>query len=85
MQGNVVKLEKEHCYDQSPKLVETSRAGKVAILCNRQNYSKQKKPDVTTQYNKKGTYMLIDEPIPGDRNVTKKESEKILIYVGFTI
>jgi hypothetical protein len=27
-----------------------------------------------------GTYMLIDAAIPGDRNVIKREVEKILIY-----
>jgi len=30
--------------------------------------------------NKQGTCMLIDAAIPGDRNVIKKEAEKILIY-----
>ena len=29
--------------------------------------------------------MLIDVAIPGDRNVIKKEAEKILKYKGFTI
>jgi hypothetical protein len=30
--------------------------------------------------NKQGTCMLIDAAIPGDRNVIKKEADKILIY-----
>jgi hypothetical protein len=30
--------------------------------------------------NEKGTCMLIDAAIPGDRNVIKKEAEKILQY-----
>jgi hypothetical protein len=30
--------------------------------------------------NGKGTYMLIDFAIPGDRNAIKKEAEKILKY-----
>jgi hypothetical protein len=30
--------------------------------------------------NKKGTHMLIDAAIPGDRNVIEKEAEKILQY-----
>jgi hypothetical protein len=37
------------------------------------------KPDITIRDNKKGTCVLIDV-IPGDRNVIKKESEKILKY-----
>jgi hypothetical protein len=32
----------------------------------------------------KGTCMLIDAPIPGDRNVIKKEAEKILKYKDLT-
>jgi len=33
----------------------------------------------------KGTYMLIDVAILGDRNVIKKEAEKILKYKDLTI
>jgi hypothetical protein len=36
------------------------------------------KPDIIIRDKEKGTCMLIDVPIPGDRNVIKKESEKIL-------
>jgi hypothetical protein len=36
------------------------------------------KPDIIIRDNEKGTCMLIDVPIPGDRNVIKKEAEKIL-------
>jgi len=35
--------------------------------------------------NEKGTCMLIDVAISGDRNVTKKEAEKILKYKDLTI
>ena len=35
--------------------------------------------------NEKGTYMLIDVAISGDRNVIKKEAEKILKYKDLTI
>jgi len=38
------------------------------------------KPDIIIRGNKHGTYMLIDVAIPGDRNVIKKEAEKILKY-----
>jgi hypothetical protein len=38
------------------------------------------KPDIVIRDNEKGTCMLIDVAIPGDRNVIKKEAEKILKY-----
>ena len=34
------------------------------------------KPDTIIHDNKKGTCVLIDVAIPGDRNVIKKEAEK---------
>jgi len=37
-----------------------------------------KKPDIIIVNNKKGTRMLIDAAIPGDKNVTKHEAEKNL-------
>jgi hypothetical protein len=43
------------------------------------------KPDVIIRDNEKGTYMLIDVAIPGDRNVIKKEAEKILKYKDLII
>jgi len=36
------------------------------------------KPDIIIRDNAKGTCMLIDVAISGDRNVIKKEAEKIL-------
>jgi hypothetical protein len=38
------------------------------------------KPDIIIQDNEKGTCVLIDVAIPRDRNVIKKEAEKILKY-----
>jgi hypothetical protein len=38
------------------------------------------KPDIIIRDDEKGTCMLIDALIPGDRNVIKKEAEKILKY-----
>jgi hypothetical protein len=35
------------------------------------------KPNIMIRDNEKGTCMLIDVAIPGDRNVIKKEAEKI--------
>jgi hypothetical protein len=42
-------------------------------------------PDIIIQDNEMGTSMLIDIAIPGDRNVIKKEAQKILKYEDFTI
>jgi len=43
------------------------------------------KPDIIIGDNENGTCMLIDVTISGDRNVIKKESEKILKYKDLTI
>jgi hypothetical protein len=42
-------------------------------------------PDITIRDNEKGTCMLIDVAILGDRNVIKKKAEKILKYKDLTI
>ena len=43
------------------------------------------KPDIIIRDNEKGTCMLTDFAISGDRNVIKKEAEKILKYKDLTI
>ena len=43
------------------------------------------KPDIIIRDNEKVTCMLIDVAISGDRNMTKKEAEKILKYKDLTI
>jgi hypothetical protein len=43
------------------------------------------KPDIIFRDNEKGTWMLIDVAISGDRNVIKREAEKILKYKNLTI
>ena len=43
------------------------------------------KPDIIIRDDEKGTSMLIDVAISGDRNVIKKEAEKILKYKDLTI
>jgi hypothetical protein len=43
------------------------------------------KPDIIIRVNGKGTCMLKDVSIPGDRNVIQKEAEKILKYKDLTI
>ena len=42
------------------------------------------KPDIIIS-DKKRTFMLIDDAIPGDRNVIKEEAEKILKYKDLMI
>jgi hypothetical protein len=58
--------------------------GKVGILWNQQVQTDRtilnNKPEIIIRDNEKGTCMLIDVAIPGNRNVTKKEAEKILKY-----
>jgi hypothetical protein len=43
------------------------------------------KPDIIIRGNEKGTGMLIDVAMSGDRNVIKKEAEKIIKYKDLTI
>ena len=72
-----------------PKSVETSQGDKVTILWNQQVQTDRtvpnNKPDIIIRDNEKGTCMLIDAAISGDRNVIKKEAEKILKYEDLTI
>jgi hypothetical protein len=71
-------------YEHVPKSVETTLGGKIAILWNQQVQTDRtipsNKPDIIIRDNEKGTCMLIDTAISGDRNVIKKEAEKILKY-----
>jgi hypothetical protein len=43
------------------------------------------KPDIIIRDNEKGTLMLIDVAVSGDRNVIKKEADKILKYEDLTV
>jgi len=71
-----------------PKSVETIQGGKVTILWNQQVRTDRtihnNKPDIKIRDNEKGTCMLIDPAISGDRNAIKKEAEKILKYKDLT-
>ena len=73
-----VQLGKKHWYEHVPKSVETSQGGKVTILWNQQVQTDRtipiNKPDIIIHDNEKGTCMLIDVAISGDRNVIKKEA-----------
>jgi len=83
-----VQLDKRHWYELVPKS-ETSQGGKVTILWNQQVQTDRtipnNKPDIIIRDNEKGTCMLIDVAVSGDRNVIKKETEKILKYKDLTI
>jgi len=85
----LVQLDKKQCYEHVPESVETSPGGKVTILWNQQIQTDRtipnNKPDIIIRNNEKGTCMLIDITISGDRNVTKKEAENILKYKDFTV
>ena len=80
---------KKNWYEHVPKSVETSKRGKVTIFWNQQVQTYRtipnNKPDIIIRNNEKGTCMLIDVAISGDRNVIKKEAEKILKYKDLTI
>ena len=72
-----------------PKLVKTSQGDKVTILWNQQVQTDRtipnNKPDIIIRDNEKRTCMSIDVVISGDRNVIKKEAEKILKYKDLTV
>ena len=80
---------KKHWYEHVPKLLETSQGGKVIILWNQKVQTDRtipnNKPDIIIRDNVKGTCVLIDVAISGDRNFIKKEAEKILKYKDLTI
>jgi hypothetical protein len=70
-------LDKKHWYEHVPKSVETSQGGKVTILRNQQVQTDRtipnNKPHIIIRDNEKGTCMLIDVAISGDRNMIKKK------------
>jgi hypothetical protein len=66
-----VKMNKKNSYEHVPKSVETSQGGEVTILWNQQiqidRTIPNNKPDIIIRNNEKGTCMLIDVAISGDR------------------
>jgi len=84
-----VQLDKKHWYEEVPKSVETCQGGKVTILWNQQVQTDRtipsNTPDIIILDNEKRTCMLIDVAVSGDRNMIKKEAEKILKYKDLTI
>jgi len=73
-------LDKKHWYEHVPKSVETSQGGKLTILWNQQIQTDKtipnNKPDIIIRDNEKGTCMLTDVAISGDRNVIKKKPRR---------
>jgi len=84
MQENRSTIGQKHWYEHVLKSVETSQGDKVTTLWNQQIQTDRtipnNKPDIIIRDNEGGTCMLIDVAISGDRNVIKKEAEKILKY-----
>ena len=84
-----VQLDNKRWYEHVPKSVETSQEVKVTILWNQQVQTDRtipnNKPDIIIHDNEKGTCMLLDVAISEDRNVIKKEAEKILKYKDLRI
>ena len=81
MQKKKVNLDKEYWYENAPELLETSHESNVTILWNKVQTDKSihiNKPDIIICDNEKDTYVLTDAANSGDRNVIKKEAEKIL-------
>src|SRR5215470_10327213 len=80
---------KKHWYEHVPKSVETGQGCNVTILWNQQVQTDgtipKNKPDIIIRDNERRTCMLIDVAISGNRNVIKKEAEKILKYKDLTI
>jgi hypothetical protein len=70
------------------KSAVTNQGGKLTILWNQQVQTDRtipsNKPDIIIRHNEKRTCMFIDVVISGDRNVIKKEAEKILKYKDLT-
>ena len=75
-----IQLDKTHWYEHVPKSVETSQRGKVTILWNQQVQTDRtipnNKPDIIIRDNVKGTFMLTDAAISGNRNVIKKKPRR---------
>jgi hypothetical protein len=77
------KLDIEHWYKRGIKSIDTSPEGNVTILWNphvQTDRTIANKLDIVIRDDKKGTCMLIDVAISGDRNRIKREAEKVLKY-----
>ena len=82
-------MDKKQWYEHVPKSVKTSQGGKATIWWKQKEQTDRtipnNKPDIIIRGNEKGTCILVDVAISGDRNVIKKEAEKNLKYKNLTI
>jgi len=80
MQGNRSTVGQKQWYEHVPEWVETSEGGKVTVLWNRQVQTdrtiRNNRPDIIIRDNEKGTCMLIDVVMSGDRNVIKRKQRR---------
>jgi len=71
MQGNRSTVGQKHYYEHVPKSVEINQEGKVTILWNQHvqtdGTNPNNKPDIINRDNEKGTCMLTDVAISGDK------------------
>ena len=74
-----VKLDKERWYEPTPKFVEISHESKVTMLWDEHTKSDRlipnNKRDIIIRDNEKGTCLLVDSTVSGDRNMIKEEAE----------
>jgi hypothetical protein len=73
-----VKLDDEHWHEFVSELVETNHGGKETRQVQADKTIPNSKPEIIIRDNEKETNMLIDFAILVNRNVIKKEAEKIL-------
>jgi hypothetical protein len=79
------QLDKKHWYEHVPKSVVTNQGGRWNQQVQTDRTIPNNRPDIIIRNNEKGTYMLIDAAISEDKNIFKKEAEKILKYKDLTI
>jgi hypothetical protein len=82
--SEIIKIEREHRRTLDQRILSLHY---IIIIINNNNNNKipNNKPDIIIRGNEKGTCMLIDVAISGDRNVIKNEAENILKYKDLTI
>lgn len=76
-----VKLDKERCSKHPPTLLGKSHESEVTVLWNQQVKNDRticNKSDVIIRDNVKGTHLITDIAISGDRNVMKNKIERFV-------
>jgi hypothetical protein len=74
-----VKLDKENWHEHVPKSVERGAEGQVTMLWNQQGQTdiRSNTTGIIIRENERGSCMLMDVGISGDRNVIKSEGERV--------